>query len=125
MDDDTVGLWGWWHSLTKLAFHANAKLKKMDGALKDLCMKINKDTKDIKHQYKMSRDKAKEIYKKAGGRRLQPVGIVQEGQSNQRPWWRSPHWWPSPRPALGLSGLICEVLLGMTTLLASGVGGTV
>ena len=121
--------------MTKLAFHANVKLKKMDSALEDLCMKIDKDTKDIKHQYKMSRDKAKEIYnklmdnvnnyKKAGGRRVHPVGIVQEGQSNQRPWWRSPHWWPSPRPALGLSGLICEVLLGMTTLLASGVGGTV
>ena len=67
--------------MTKLAFHANAKLKKMDSALEDLCMKIDKDTKDIKHQYKMSRDKAKEIYnklmdnmnkyKKAGGQREQ------------------------------------------------------
>ena len=97
MDDNTVGLWGWWHSLNKLAFHANAKLKKMDGALEDLCMKINKDTKLIQHQYKISLalSRAKEVYnksmdnvnnnKKAGRRRSHPVGIVQEGQSNQCP----------------------------------------
>ena len=94
------------HTVNKRAFNANVKLKKMDGALEDLCMKINKDTKLIQHQYKMSRDKAKEIYKKAmsrakevynksmdnvnnnkkaGRRRSHPVGIVQEVQSNQRP----------------------------------------